>query len=98
MANSTNDGNEKLRQYDALTPVQDERPNERDPFMGHASCFTSPNKKRALDTDNPIQSAPHVQESTCNLTKIFIKAENCAIYLNGKDQPTWIILDGKVLS
>ena len=91
MANSTNDGNEKLRQYDALTPVQDERPNERDPFMGHASCSTLPTKKRALDTDNPVRSVPHVQESTCNLTKIFIKAEKCAIYLNGKDQPTWII-------
>ena len=71
---------EKLRQYDALTPVQDERPNERDPFMGHASCSTSPTKKRALDTDNPVQSVPHVQESTCNLTKIFYKSrELCNI-------------------
>ena len=55
-------------------------------------------KRGLLTQTNPVQYVPHVQESTCNLTKIYIKAENCAIYLNGKDQPTWIILDGKVLS
>ena len=60
MANSTNDRNEKLRQYDALTPVQDERQNERDPFVGHMPHVSRHQPRRGLLTQTILYSLCHM--------------------------------------
>ena len=104
MTMATKDTVNKVLQYDALTPktpTQDEeiRPNERDPFMGPPTCHIqqrSPNTQLAQTNEN---TANCVKQSICSMAKIYIQCgENCAIYLNGSDMPTLIILDGKVLT